>query len=210
MFAVFCARGLAAPNRAVSCSENVPWRGVLVWLSFLRGGELPSFAWLSRSSVARSLASRASSSCVCVVTACFLFPVSRALAHREDGDILLKDSLVQHIKTSVQLEQTVELRHEGLGYCPADRGQNVRELCLSAGKCSRLRPSGWLPAVVWVFHGCGLCRVGGGHDGSMRRGEVRYRRGQYKQYAVRSKVFRGMNGVFKGCCKTRQDNTQVA
>jgi hypothetical protein len=36
---------------------------------------------------------------------------------------------------------------------------------VSAGRGSRLRAVGWLPAVVWVFHGRGLCRVGGGHDG---------------------------------------------
>jgi len=35
------------------------------------GGELP-VAWLSRSSASRSLLCRASSSCACVLTACFL------------------------------------------------------------------------------------------------------------------------------------------
>jgi hypothetical protein len=37
---------------------------------------------------------------------------------------------------------------------------------VSAGRCSRLRAVGGLPAVVRVSHGRGLCRVGGGHDGS--------------------------------------------
>ena len=45
--------------------------GVRRWLSFRRGGVLP-FAWLKRSSAARSLACRASSSWVWVLTACFL------------------------------------------------------------------------------------------------------------------------------------------
>jgi hypothetical protein len=63
MFCVFCARGLAAPcNRALSCSRAV---------SFFAGGEL-LLAWFRRSSAALSLASSASSSLVCVVTACFL------------------------------------------------------------------------------------------------------------------------------------------
>ena len=70
------ARGLAAPcDRAASCSR---------WVSFLAGGEL-LFAWLRRSSAALSLASRASSSLVWVVTACFLRACQPAPISGEEG-----------------------------------------------------------------------------------------------------------------------------
>jgi hypothetical protein len=79
VFAVLCTKGLVgAWMRALSWSGKTPSRGLRRWLSFRRGGE-SFFACLSRSSAARSLASRASSSCVCVVTACFL-------AGRQYGD----------------------------------------------------------------------------------------------------------------------------
>ena len=101
MFWDFEARGLAAPcDRAASCSR---------WVSFLAGGEL-LFAWLRRSSAALSLASRASSSLVCVVTACFLRACQPAPSSGQDGEsVLLKDSLIQVLETAVQVEEAVEL-----------------------------------------------------------------------------------------------------
>jgi len=72
MFPDFCASGLEpCSSWALSWSEKEASTGVRRWLSLRAGGEL-LFAWFSRSSAARSLASRASSSLVCVVTAYFL------------------------------------------------------------------------------------------------------------------------------------------
>lgn len=56
---------------AVSLLGKTPEMGLRRWLSLRFGGELP-VAWLSLSSASRSLLCRASSSCACVLTACFL------------------------------------------------------------------------------------------------------------------------------------------
>jgi hypothetical protein len=94
-------------------------------------------ACFSRSSVARSLASRASSSWVCVETACFLAPGSaRALAGFE-GDsraeaLLFVEVFVETVEVSVQLEEVVELRHE--------------VLCDGPASWVRMRALGWVGA----------------------------------------------------------------
>ena len=78
-------------------------------LSRFAGGEL-LFAWFRRSSAALSLASRASSSLVWVVTACFLRACQPAPSSGQDGEsVLLKDSLIQVLETAVQVEEAVEL-----------------------------------------------------------------------------------------------------
>jgi hypothetical protein len=121
--AVFWALGPSA--RAGSWAGKAPSRGLRRWLSFRRGGEEP-LACFSRSSAARSRASRASSSCVCVVTACFLGGSARCSMHdRRAGRLLLVHVLVEGVEVAVELEQAVELRHEVLRDGPArksDRG----------------------------------------------------------------------------------------
>jgi hypothetical protein len=57
---------LASPDGALSAFDEGVWR----WLALRLGGD--DFAFFSRSSVSRRRASSASSSWVCVVTACFL------------------------------------------------------------------------------------------------------------------------------------------
>lgn len=126
MFAVFCARGLAAP-----CSRAWSWSGRR-WLSLFAGGEL-LFAWFRRSSAARSLASRASSSLVWVVTASFLRGSQSALQGGEGArgkGLLFKHSLVEVLNAAVQVEQAVELRHEVARYGAAGEVRiGRRELC---------------------------------------------------------------------------------
>jgi hypothetical protein len=80
------------------------------------------------------------------------------------GCILFQDGLVQYLDASVKLEQTIELRHEVFGDGSAGRSQNqTGGSYASAGGSSRLRAVVGLPGLVRVFHGCGLCRVRGGH-----------------------------------------------
>lgn len=99
-------------KRALSWAEKVSSTGVRRWLSFRRGGELR--AWLRRSSVSRSLASSASSSCVWVETACFLGERSAGAMRgrrrrRSAGDALLMNRLVEQINAAIEPEEVVEL-----------------------------------------------------------------------------------------------------
>jgi hypothetical protein len=106
--AFLCDDELVRPcNRVTSWPEEPSVR---------RGGE-PLFAWFNRFSVSRSRASRASSSCVCEVTACFLYEVSACSGGRVRV-VLLVDGLVERVEVAVQLEQAVELGHEVDGYRP--------------------------------------------------------------------------------------------
>lgn len=112
MFDVFCARGLSG---ICGCDSACC---AFCWLSVLEGGELP-LAWLRRSSVARSLASRASSSLAWVLTAAFLGGGQCAVdgSGRVGGaweGVLFMDCPVEVFDAAVQLEETVELRHEVL------------------------------------------------------------------------------------------------
>jgi hypothetical protein len=113
---VFCAKGLVAPcDRDLSCSR---------WSSFLAGGEL-LFAWFRRSSAALSLASSASSSLVCVLTACFLRACQSGPRRGEYGrSLLFEHRLVQVLQPAVEVEQAVEFRHEVARYRPTARGQS--------------------------------------------------------------------------------------
>lgn len=88
--------------------------GLWCWLSFRRDGELP-FAWFSRSSASRSLFCNASSSCACVVTACFLACYQLESGTENLKDALLVYSLIQCLETAVEVEQRVELVHEVAG-----------------------------------------------------------------------------------------------
>lgn len=84
-------------------------------VSLRLGGELP-VAWLRRSSASRSLLCRASSSCACVFTACFLERASAGARVETVGkNVLLVDGLVQVVEAAVEIEQGVELVHEVTG-----------------------------------------------------------------------------------------------
>lgn len=98
-------------------------------MPLLAGGELP-FAWLRRSSAARSLASRASSSLVWVLTAAFLGGGQWAASdgEREEG-LLFVHCPVEVLDAAVQLEQAVELGHEVARYGAAGMIRIGGELC---------------------------------------------------------------------------------
>jgi hypothetical protein len=105
------ANGLYAG--AVSLVVDV---GLRSWASF-RGGELP-FAWFSRSSASRSLFWSASSSCACVVTACFLDSSQHAYTGEGSSGrqgVLFVDGLVEGLEVGVEVEESIELGHEVAG-----------------------------------------------------------------------------------------------
>lgn len=83
-------------------------------VSFFCGGELP-VAWFRRSSASRNLLCKASSSCACVLTACFLEGCQREYSATVGKNSLLVDGLVQVVEATVEVEQCVELVHEVAG-----------------------------------------------------------------------------------------------
>ena len=113
-------RSFVAREAVFSCGRRAPWAGgnvlsmgVRRWLSLRRGGE--DRACFRRSSVSRSLASRASSSWAWVETACFLAESAGARARLVGLHALLVHLLVQDVDAAVEPEQVVELRHEVAG-----------------------------------------------------------------------------------------------
>lgn len=150
-----CASGLAGPlTRALSWVGKTPSRGLRRLLSLRRGGELV-FACFSLSSASRSLRSRASSSWVCVETACFLCRVRSRAGYGRHRDILLVNVLVKIIEVAVELEQTVELGHEVARDSAACCGQRtgttlapgehtIEDGCLASNPAAtRLQGSPW-------------------------------------------------------------------
>jgi hypothetical protein len=106
------ASGLLAG--AVSLLGNTPEMGLRRWLSLRLGGESP-VAWLRRSSASRSRLCRASSSCACVLTACFLAGCQLRLFRTECQDRLLVHGLIQCVEAAVEIEEGIELGHEVAG-----------------------------------------------------------------------------------------------